>query len=292
MGQVTGTARTLGSAPFVFSWLLAIAGAAASIASLAMPELIHGPAASVGSLRGTALVVLVIAVPVLIASMGFARRGSVVALMAWTGAVAYIGYQGVLFLFGSPFNGLFFLYLGMLSFSIWSLIALLPRIPVGGVAARFGSGTPVRAIAIYLAVLNGAFVVLWLKGIVPALFDSTAPAFLAGTGMTTGPGQILDLGFALPLGIATAVWLWQRRAWGFFLAGLYLVMTTIESLSIGADQWLGSAADPGSPAVSAAMAPLFVVIAFVGLVALGAYLRGAVVGPGRRTAAVAAPGRG
>lgn len=282
MRQTVAPTDRLGRAPFVLSGLLAIDAIVATLASLARPDLIHGPAASIGSLRGTALVVLVVGVPLLAASMALVRRGSLLALLGWLGVLAYISYQGVLFLFGSPFNGLFFGYLGILSFGVWALIALVPRLPVGDIAARFGPRTPTRLVAGYLVVVAGLFYVLWLRAIVPALFDSTSPGFLEGTGMTTGPGQILDLGFALPVGVIAAVQLWQRRPWGYLLAGAMLTMLAIETISIGVDQWFGSDADPTSSAVSAAMIPVFAGLSVVDLVVLAAYLRDVRLGATQR----------
>jgi hypothetical protein len=273
MSVRTGTARPPGTAAYVLSTLLVADAIVATVASLVRPDLIHGPAASVGSLRGTSLVVLIVALPVLAASMLAVRRGALLPIVGWLGTLAYVSYQGVLFLFGAPFNGLFFLYLGMLSLGTWSMIALVPRIPVTEFAARFGPRTPVRAVAGYLLVIAGLFYALWLRAIVPALFDSAAPAFLEGTGMTTGPGQILDLGFALPVVVVSALWLWQRRPWGYLLAGTMLVMLAIETISIGVDQWFGSVADPSSTAVSAAMIPVFAAITLIGVVMLGAYAR-------------------
>jgi hypothetical protein len=265
--------RPFGSAPQLLSVLLVVDAIVATVAALARPDLIHGPAVSVGSLRGTALVVLVVALPVLVASMLAVGRGSLLALVGWLGALGYVAYQGVLFLFGSPFNGLFFFCLGLLSFGIWALIALVPRLPVAEFAAMFGPRTPVRAIAAYLVILTGAFYVLWLKAIVPALFDSESPAFLEGTGMITGPGQIIDLGFALPLTLLAAVTIWQRRPCGYLLGGTMLVMLGIESISIGVDQWFGSVADPSSPVVSATLVPVFVVIAAIDFSLLGLFVR-------------------
>ena len=261
-------------APYALSVLLLAAAGFSTVASLAIPDLIHGPAVSVGSLRGTALVVLVVAMPVLAVSMAAVARGSSLAFFGWLGAIAFIAYQSVLFLFGSPFNGLFFGYVGMLSFAGWALIALAPQVPVDGIATRFGPRTPVRLVAAYLSVMAGLFYLLWLKAIVPALFASEEPAFLVGTGMITGPGQVMDLAFLLPLCLLTAAWAWQRRALGLVLAGALQVMLVIEAVSIGVDQWVGAMADPASPVVSAAMTPVFAGVTVVALVIFGAFLRG------------------
>ena len=264
----------LGRAPFALSSLLAVAALGAAATSFARPDLLHGPAVSVGSLRGTAIVILVVALPLLLASMTAARAGSTLALFGWIGAVGFIGYQSVLFLFGTPFNGLFPLYLGMLAFAGWTLIVMAPRLPVAALGGRFGPRTPVRLAAGYLTVMAGLFYLLWFRAIVPALFASEAPAFLEGTGMTTGPGQIMDLAFLLPLCLLTAAWTWARRPAGMVLSGVLLVALAIEAVSIGVDQWFGSSADPASTIASADMVPVFAVVTVIGVAVLALFMRG------------------
>jgi hypothetical protein len=52
-----------------------------------------------------------------------------------------------------------------------------------------------------------------------------------------------------------------------------LVMLTIETASIGVDQWVGHAADPLSPASSAELTPVFAFLTLIGLGILGLFLR-------------------
>jgi hypothetical protein len=274
MATTDGSTRGLGSAPYVLSVLLLLDAAVACAVSLFRPDLLHGPAVSIGNLRGTALTVLVVALPVLALSMVAVRRGRPLGLAGWIGAIAYTGYQGGLFLMGTPFNGLFLLYVGIAGLAVWSAIALVPRTPLGAYAAMFGPRLRARLVAGWLVLLAAAFYVLWLRAIVPALFASDAPAFLAGTGMTTGPAQVLDLAFFLPLTLLGAALVWRRHPWGLLLAGALLVQSTIESVSVAADQWMGSAADPASPVSSAAMAPVFLVLAAIGLAVIAVYRQG------------------
>ncbi|MGZ8803988.1 MAG: hypothetical protein ACXWZG_01620, partial [Microbacterium sp.] len=91
-------------APYGLAVALGVIALAASSTSLFIPGVLGGPLVSQGNLRGTALVLLALAVPVLFVSMYFAAKGSARALVFWLGAVAYIIYQAVLFLFGTPFN--------------------------------------------------------------------------------------------------------------------------------------------------------------------------------------------
>jgi hypothetical protein len=214
-----------------------------------------------------------VTVPVLVASMVLSQRYAL-AVLGWIAALASIGYQAVLFLFATPFNSFFFLYVALASLAIWSLVALLPRVDVTQIAAAFGPRTPARVVSAYLVVNAVLFGALWLGATVPAVLSAETPAFLEGTGMLTGPVQVLDLGFTLPLMLLAATLLWQRRPWGFALAGALLVMLAIETLSIAVDQWLGYVADPSSPAASAQIVPVMGVLTVIGLVALGAFARG------------------
>ncbi|EGZ4386977.1 hypothetical protein YX36_004751, partial [Salmonella enterica subsp. enterica serovar Javiana] len=60
--------------------------------------LLGGPEAMQGSARGTSLVVVALALPVLLASVVVVRRGSQAALVGWAGATLYLVYNAVLLL--------------------------------------------------------------------------------------------------------------------------------------------------------------------------------------------------
>lgn len=270
----TGNQLRLGPAPWVLSALLLVAAAAATISALALPDLLHGPAVMVGSMRGTALVVLVVAMPILVLAMAAAREGRLVGVVGWIGSVAFITYQGWMFLFGLPFNGLFLVYVAMFGCGFWALVTLLVGVPARAYAASFRPDLRVRLLAGWLVVSCVAFYVLWLKNVVPALLDSETPAFLAGSGMVTPTNYVLDMALFLPLGLVASVALWRRTAWGLVVGGAMLLTLVLESLAVAADQWAGSAADPASSVASAAMTPVFLVVAAIGVGALALWYRG------------------
>ena len=261
---------------YVLAGALALVSAAGCALMLLFRAAFRGPEVSIGSAQGTALVVLVVTVPVLVVSMILVARGVAGAVIGWLGAAGSIAYQSVLFLFATPFNSFFFLNVAMLGLAVYSLIALAGRLPVTEVARRVGTHAPVRVIAAYLLLNAVLYLALWLSDTVPAVVTGEPPAFLEGSGMLTGVVQVLDLAFTLPLMTASAYQLLRRRPWGFVLAGSLLVMLAIETASIGVDQWLGHAADPASTVASAAMTPVFGALTLVGLAALGLFLR-----PGR-----------
>ena len=266
----------LGRAPWALSILLLVTAAIATITALAMPDLVHGPAVMVGSMRGTALVVLVLAMPILALAMATARRGSLLGVAAWIGSVAFVTYQGWMFLFAVPFNGLFLVYVAGFACGFWCLVAMLTRVPFGAYAASFTAALPTRLLGGWMIVSCLAFYALWLKNVVPATFDSEVPAFLAGTGMVTATNYVLDLALFLPFTIIVAAGLWRRTSFGLVVGGSMLLMLTLESIAIAMDQWFGSAADPSSPVASAAITPLFLVVAAISAAGLALWLRGTI----------------
>jgi hypothetical protein len=264
----------VGRAAWALSGLLLLAAATASIAALAMPDLVHGPAVMVGSMRGTALVVLVAGIPLTGLAMIAARRGAILGLAAWIGGVAFIAYQGWMFLFAVPFNGLFLVNLVMFAAGFWGLVVLLLRAPADACAPSFAPSLPARLLAGWIVASCLAFYALWLKNVIPGLFDSAAPAFLEGTGMVTPTNYVLDMALFLPFTILVAVQLWRRTPWGLLVGGAMLLMLVLESLAIAVDQWFGSAADPASPVASVAITPLFLAVAAITAVAFALWYRG------------------
>lgn len=232
-----------------------------------------GPAAMVGSAKGTALVLLLVTSPTLVVAMVMAARGSLRAAVVWLGCLAAIVYNAQMLLYGTPFNSLFLLYTAMLGLSVWSIGALVRGDVIGAVGAAVDDRLPVRWIATYVWVVAGLNAVIWLRSIVPAVLSTDPTSVLVGTGLTTNPVYVQDLALWLPLAVVAAGWLWRRRPAGSVLVGGLLVMWIIESFSIATDQWMGSRADPGSVVASSAMALPFGLLAVVGLVPLVAHLR-------------------
>ena len=276
----TGTLDTVTAdrAPFPrpASALLSTALAAVSVASctllLFVPQVLKGPAAMNGSARGTALVALVVAVPALAAAVVLVRRGSVRWIPIWTGAVAYLLYNAVLFLLATPFNDLFLLFVAMMSLALWTLIAILREVDVREFGRRFPSSTPVDSVAVFVWVIVGLNSLAWIAPVLRAMASDGPAPFLAGTGLTTSPLYVEDLVFWLPAMALGALWLRRRSGWGFLVVTSGLVLWVVESLGVAVDQWVGHAADPASVAVSASMTPVFAIVAGACLVPLLALL--------------------
>jgi hypothetical protein len=270
----TGRVAPAGGIAYWLSGALAVAAALSALLTYLVSDVLRGPAVMNGSARGTALVVLVVGVPVLACSLVLARRGSVIAVVTWLAAVGFLLYNALMFVFATPVNRLFLLYLAVLSLAAWSAGTLLWHTDVPALGRLIPARAPVRLAAGYLWVLVALNGGAWLVRILPTLASPGAPAYLRGTGMTTNIVFVQDLALWLPLFAVAAAWLWLGKPRGYLLGGASVVMGVMESISIAADQWYGHAADPASTVVSAVLTPIFAALAVLSLAVAWLLLRG------------------
>jgi hypothetical protein len=270
--EPAGTVFRPTAALYRTSIALGLVAAVAAALTAFVPGVLRGTAAMNGSGRGTALAVLFVAVPSLAIAIFRVSRGAVRPAISRLGATAFILYNSVLFLFATPFNSLFLIYVATFALGFWTAVWLLRAIDVEAFASRIATRVPARGLAVYLAVVAVLNAAAWLEVVIPALFQRS-PSFLAGTGLTTNPIYAQDLSFWIPLVGVSAVLLWRRKAWGYVLGGGTLVYFVIEAVSIAVDQWMGGTADPTSSVASTTFAPAFLLVAGIGLIPVLIYFR-------------------
>jgi hypothetical protein len=248
--------------PLRLANVLAAVTAVACLANLLVPDLLSGTAVMNGSARGTSLVALVVAVPLLAVCSWRAHLGSTHALVLTTGATAYLLYNSVLFLFATPFNQAFLLYVAMLGLAAWSLVGL--SLALWSRVDELATDVP-RWVAGYVWLVVALNAIAWLARVIPATLDEDPTAWLADTGLTTNPVIAQDLALWLPL-MAWLGWgVWTSRPSPVALAAAGLVFWVVESLGIAADQWWGHQADPSSAWASWEAVPMFLSLALVAL---------------------------
>lgn len=200
----------------------------------------------IGNMRGTALTVLVVAVPLLIVSMRSASRGSLRARFVWLAGLAYGGYNAVMFCFAAHFNSFFLLFTSLLALSFWSLVTLLRTFDLEALRSAT-TGVPVLPVAVYLLLCVAAFAILWLQAIVPATLENSMPRVIEEMGLVQNPVWVLDFAFTFPLAVIGSALLWQRRPWGYVVAGMMVIMLTVETAGVAVDQLFGHRHDPSAP---------------------------------------------
>ncbi|HET8614331.1 MAG TPA: hypothetical protein VFL94_02315 [Actinomycetales bacterium] len=255
------------------SMTLSVVAAVAAFLTFAVDGILVGPAVMNGSARGTALVMLVVGVPVLVVAARLAHRGSDRARFVWAGMAMYLTYNAFMLLAGTPINRLFLLYVATLGLAVATTAAIARSSDVDVIVQRIDPTLPARRIAGYL----GAIVVLnalaWLARVVPATVDDRMSDLVDGMGLATVPTYLQDLSFWLPL-LGFGSWLlWHRRVWGYAIGGAGLAFWALEAVTVAVDQWFGHRADPTSAVASDAVVIPFAILAVVGTAVLWSFLR-------------------
>src|SRR5579875_1994295 len=270
------------SASFWLTGLVAMLAAVASAAGLFAPGLFRDPPNWAAQARGTDLITLAVAVPLLVTAPLLAARGSLWARFVWLGALGYTLYMYGIAAFDVAFNPLFLVYVALLSLSVFSIITLTTEFDAIEIRERAGADLPVRTTAGYLLGLAALFALLWMRDILPALAHGTVPTSLDGTRLPTNPVHVLDLSTLLPLAALSGIWLWQRRPWGYLLAGAVLTTLTIVGASVVSSIAFEHRSDAS---VSLAPVPVLVLVTLIGLWLLAVYLRRLDQRPAKRGAA-------
>jgi hypothetical protein len=158
---------------------------------------------------------LIVGMPMLLASMWLARRGALLGLLLWPGALLYALYNYLVPLFAVPLNMGVLLYLVLVALSLYTLVGLVACIDAGAVRDRLAGAVPEKAGG---AILAGFGVLFLLR----------AAAVMAAAALRhSSPGAPeLAVSYAdvllTPAWIIGGVSLWRRNAFGY-LSGLALL---------------------------------------------------------------------
>jgi hypothetical protein len=212
--------------------------------------------------RGQDLVTLIVVEPLLIGALIGAQRKRVAALLLWMGALGYVLYTYAMYSYTTYFNALFLVYVGLFSTSLFALIDLLVHLDLTQIRAAIRPTMPARVVAAFCALVGAFFLAAWLGQIVPATLQGTVPEPLLLAKTPTSAVHVQDLAVVLPLFFAAAVWLWQRRLWGFVLGALLLVVADVMLLALLA---MGFFSAQAGIVGALDMAPVFTILAVVSL---------------------------
>ena len=183
---------------------------------------------------GNDWITLVVGVPLLVASLVLARRGSIRGLLLWLGMLGYGAYNYAYYMLGAALNAFFPLYIVPLVLSVVTLILALWRIDVADVAASFRWKTPVRIVGGYLVFVAVGLTFVWM-GVWAAYVIADQP-----TPVETEVFKLvaaLDITIMVPALAFGGVLLWRRNVWGYIVAAiagiqcsLYLLVLSTNSV--------------------------------------------------------------
>lgn len=207
---------------YAFSLAIALLMAGAAVTGLVFRESIYAGSALVLFLVPTDLVTLAVVLPVLLVSMWLARRGKLVGLLLWPGALLYALYIYIVYTISVPFGVLFLPYLALVTLSAYTTIGLVASIDADAVRDRLAGAVPARAAGAVLAILAALFIGMQVVQVIAAL------ATQAPLGDVDLPPFIADTVVLAPTWLAGGILLWRRRPLGYASgAGLLFVGSTL-----------------------------------------------------------------
>ncbi|SFN90929.1 hypothetical protein [Mycetocola miduiensis] len=197
----------------------------ASVLGLTVAGIYGADSGTAHMLRGFDLVTAAVAVPILGGALWEAGHGSLRGGLLTAGVLGYLVYTYAYYIFGTGFNDLFLIHTATFSVSLFALITSLASFDRQALRDQLRQRTPVRTIAILLALLGVSLGALWVFWAVSAVLTDALPpgSSLVETDSVVHLGMALDLAVLVPTYLTAAVLLWRRTAWGVTLAAIALV---------------------------------------------------------------------
>jgi hypothetical protein len=200
----------------IFTLLIGLLTLAAAGAGVFVPGFYNGivdPVYATGTI--TTDVVSLLSVPMLGLCIGLARRGSLVARIAWIALVIYLGYAYANYAFDRLYTVFFPAYVAIFGLACMVVVSLLARLDVMQLADSIQE-MPLRRLTAGFLVFTGLVLyAIELPIILSRIPDNTLSG---GT-----PFMVLDMALVAPLSILTGIWLWRRQPWGAVLTGIFLI---------------------------------------------------------------------
>ncbi|NBD34730.1 MAG: hypothetical protein GVY30_01870 [Chloroflexi bacterium] len=236
---------------YILTALIAVLTLIASAGGLLIDDLYRDNALITAGWFGNDLVTLVVALPLLVVSLALSIRGSQRARLVWLGMIAYTLYNFSYYLFGTAFNSFFLIYVALFDLSLFALIYGLIGLDISDIGQRFRASTPTKGIAGFMLFVALGLTFVYTSQSLSFVFTGTLPEIITLTDKATNVVFALDLTMVVPWFIAGAIWLWQRRPWGYVLATivnvkgaaymLALTAVTISAVQSGASDDLAQA---------------------------------------------------
>jgi len=205
---------------YIFSILIAILAAIASVGGLLLGGLYRDNAFVKTTWLGNDAVTLFLAVPILAAALILSSHGSLRAQLVWMGMLDYMLYNYAFYLFGAAFNWFFLLYVALVGLSIFALIFGLANLDVGGISQQFRERTPIKWIGGYFLFVAFGLCMVYFMQSIAFITTGEVPAIVTRSGHITNVVFALDLTLLIPWFALSAIWLKKRKPWGFVIAGI------------------------------------------------------------------------
>ena len=200
---------------FVLSLVITFVMTGASAASLLFRSSVYPSDGILQAFLPNDVVNLVIGVPILLISMWFAKKGRIVGLLLWPGAIFYVLYNYLAYIFALPFNLMFLPNLILVTLSTYTLIGFVANIDGTEVKQRLSGLVPEK--------LSGGIILSFGLIYLIRVCVIAIGANIDGSEITATELAPMISDFILcPAWIIGGVLLWRKQALGY-VSGLGLL---------------------------------------------------------------------
>ena len=158
------------------SLVIAMFMTAASVGGLVYRSALYPTEELLQSSVPTDVVNLLFGLPMLLGSMWLARRGKLIGLLLWPGALFFVLYTYTVYVLAVPLNAAFLLHLTLVTLSLYAILALAASIDGEAVRQRLAGAVPERLAGGILAALGALFFLRALAALVGAVTSRTPMA--------------------------------------------------------------------------------------------------------------------
>ncbi|MBG7610452.1 MAG: hypothetical protein IZT55_06260 [Anaerolineae bacterium] len=200
---------------YIFSLITAILTAATSGLGLAYSSTIYPTEDLFHTFVPNDIVNLIIGLPILVGSIWAAWRDKLIGILLWPGALFFLLYNYLVYLFSMPFNEIWLLYLTLVTINLYTLIALIACID-GPVVKKQLSGNVSERLA--GGVLSGLGLLFMIQVISTSVSTIAAQVPISKSEVALHMADFI----IAPAWIIGGVLLWRRSTFGY-LTGLGLL---------------------------------------------------------------------
>lgn len=178
-------------------------------------------------------ITLFVAVPLLLISLVFYRKGSNKAHFLLAGTLGYFLVTYLFYTAMGMYNIMFLAYVALLGLSFFGFFLSMKQLSSLNILKIFSAKTPYKFTG-YLLIINAVMIaLLWLSIIVPPLIDGTIYP-LELNHYTTLIVQGFDLGLLLPACVVSGFLLLRKNPEGYLYSTVYVVFLSILMTSLSA----------------------------------------------------------
>lgn len=181
---------------------------------------------------GNDIITILFAIPIAVFSIILSFKGSLKATLIWAGALWYMIYNYLFYMYGAAFNEFFLLYVFVFILSLCAFVLLFSDLMINDLVQKSTENTnlPVKRIAVYMlffAVFIGS---MWIIMSLNFIFTQKIPIGITQTGHPTSVVFATDLSFLVTPLLLSAILLIKKNYLGYLMASIILVKCLLYPL--------------------------------------------------------------